>query len=254
MQVFEELAPDITRALGLNNIAANSWRKGDRNIVYALSHPGGNFFAKVYAFEGDGGLTAAERFRREKGILSQRWPIGVPRLRFAADTQRVLIMEAIEGPGFKHYVDIGRPLEAVGKIAAWLAGFHSAAPKTPMEGDLWTAMSALPNYAHLGAMTWHKEALAALPVVEHVLSKGDVRMAKWKFGEDGVTGLDFEETAMRPKEFDLAEVIRAAHALSDSPIRDLAQEMIERYGEIREIAQPSETIDALMRLAETPRR
>ena len=86
MAVLRELAQDITRATGVNQLSVEPMARSDKNMTMLLRGEGQAFFAKIFtdadASAGDANL----RYDREKQILSKRWPVAMPVMVYSADT------------------------------------------------------------------------------------------------------------------------------------------------------------------------
>ena len=241
MPILRDLANDITRATGIPELEVEPMARSASNMTMLLRGGGQVFFAKIYTDASQNALDANLRYDREKEILSKTWPVPTPTLVYSADVERVLVTREVPGYGFKHYMDEGRALEALGMMARWVAGFHASAEPQPQDGTLWDHFSQYaelqddPDFAEL------KDLLSAAPLKEYVLTKGDCSAANFKFGDDGAIGLDFEGAAYRAMEYDLVALIRGLESVTGESVPAMVDTVVQQYASVRRIDDPEAT-------------
>jgi hypothetical protein len=248
MPVLRDLANEITRALNIPELKVSPFSRSSANIVLLLQGAGQAFFAKIFTNNDLEKLDANIRYDREKAILTKPWPVGIPKLVYAADVQRVLVTREVVGFGFKHYIDSGEVLEAMGMMAQWLAGFHAAAEVQPMEGTLWDDFVKYAEFRNSPGFDAHKGALMDYPLKEYVLSKGDATAVNFKFKAGKAIALDFEGVAFRAKEYDLVALIQGLNRLTNTTIADMVDTVVTQYAKVRPIDDPEATKDVINRV------
>ncbi|WP_425051268.1 hypothetical protein [Psychromarinibacter sp. S121] len=250
MAVLRELAQDITRATGVNELSVEPMARSGSNMTMLLRGEGQVFFAKIFT---DADVNAADanlRYDREKQILSKRWPVPMPVMVYSADTERVIVTREVQGHGFKHFIEQGRVMDALGMMARWVAGFHAAVGTQKRDETLWDhfgqydEMEGNPAYAVL------RDLLSQVPLTEYVLTKGDVSAHNFKFNDKGAVGLDFESVGYRAKEFDLIGMIRGLHKLTGESISAMSDTVVQQYDTVRRIDDIETTAAAVAVLTE----
>lgn len=253
MAVLRDLAEDITRAVGIKELEVEPMARSASNMTMLLRGGGQVFFAKIYTDADVNSLDANLRYDREKEILSKRWPVPTPTMVYSADVQRVIVTREVPGHGFKHFMDEGRTHEALGMMARWIAGFHASAAAQPRDETLWDHFrqyEELESNAEFAAL---RPMLSALPVTEHVLTKGDCSAANFKFNENGAVGLDFESVAFRAREFDLISLIRGLSALTGESIPAMTDTIVQQYASVRPFEDQEatkEAVEAIVRITD----
>lgn len=250
MPVLHDLAEDITRAAGVPELNVEPMSKSPSNMTMLLRGGGQVFFAKIFTDADLNALAADLRYDREKEILSQRWQVPTPQLVFAADVERVLVTREVVGHGFKHFVDEGRTLEALGMMARWVAGFHASARPQPHEGSLWDHFARYGELRHNADFAGLEPMLRARPLKELVLTKGDCAATNFKFTPAGAVGLDFEGAAFRAAEFDMIALIRGLEALTGESIADMADTVVQQYATVRGIEDIAATTTVVRKIVE----
>ncbi len=250
MPVLRDLSEQITRALGVRELKVEPIAQSSANLTMLMRGDGQAFFAKIFTDADPTKLNANQRYDREKAILSKTWPVGVPQLVYSADTERVLVTREVKGYGFKHYRDADESLEALGKMAGWLAGFHAAAEVQPKTGSLWDDFSQYAEFRETAGFPALIGTLSDYPLKEYVLSKGDCMAANFKFTPSGVVGLDFEGVAFRPKEYDLVALLQGLSRLTGESVPDMSAMVVQQYHAIRPIDDVAATIAVVTRLVE----
>ena len=228
MPILRDLANDITRATGIPELEVEPMARSASNMTMLLRGGGQVFFAKIYTDASQNALDANLRYDREKEILSKRWPVPTPTLVYSADTERVLVTREVPGHGFKHFMDEGRSLEALGLMARWIAGFHASTEPQPRDGSLWDHFSQYDELETNADFLALRGRLEQVPLKEYVLTKGDCAAANFKFGENGAIGLDFEGVAFRAKEYDLIALIRGLHSLTGESISAMVDTVVQQ--------------------------
>ncbi len=253
MPVLRELAEDITKATGVAELVVEPMARSKSNMTMLLRGSGQVFFAKIYTDADRVSLDANERYDREKEILSKRWRVPTPMLVYSADVERVLVTREVPGHGFKHFMDEGRALEALGMMARWVAGFHASAEPAPQDGTLWDHFSKYEEFQDDPQFAGLRDLLAAQPLKEFVLTKGDCAAANFKFSENGAIGLDFEGVAFRAKEYDLLSLIRGLESLTGESVSDMVDTVVQQYSTVRPIEDEAATkavVEALVRVSD----
>lgn len=248
MAVLRDLADDITKAVGIKELDVQPMARSASNMTMLLRGGGQVFFAKIYTDADLNALDANLRYDREKEILSKRWPVPVPTMVYSADVERVIVTREVPGHGFKHFMDEGRTLEALGMMARWIAGFHASAEPQPRDESLWDHFrqyDELESNADFAAL---KPLLSAIPLTEFVLTKGDCSAQNFKFNENGAIGLDFEAAAFRAKEFDMVALVRGLSGLTGESIPALVDTVVQQYASVRPIEDAEATRNAVSAL------
>lgn len=248
MAVLRELAGDITKAVGVNHLEVEPMARSASNMTMLLRGGGQVFFAKIYTDADLNALDANLRYDREKEILSQRWPVPTPTMVYSADVERVIVTREVVGHGFKHFMDEGRTLEALGMMARWIAGFHASAEPQPRDETLWDHFSQYEELEGNEAFLGLRDLLQAIPLTEYVLTKGDCTTHNFKFNENGAVGIDFEGVAYRAKEFDFVSMIRGLHSLTGESIEAMTDAIVQQYAAVRKIADEDATKEAVTAL------
>ncbi len=254
MPVIQELSDQITRATGVPELQVEPMARSASNLTMLMRGGGQVFFAKIYTDAGDdaaeGALDANERYDREKAILTRDWRVRMPSILFAADNERVIVTREVAGDGFKHFLDEGRSLEALGLMARWVAGFHASAEPQPRDETLWDHFSRYAELRDNPRMAAAREVLESVKVTHHVLTKGDCTAANFKFDGNGAIGLDFEGAAYRVKEYDLLSMIRGMSGLTGETVEDMVDTVVQQYASVRPIADQDGTKAALRALVQ----
>ena len=250
MPVLRELAEDITRAVGVGELNVEPMARSRSNMTMLLRGGGQVFFAKIYTDANPTSLDANQRYDREKEILSKQWPVPTPQLVYSADVERVLVTREVAGHGFKHFMDEGRTLEALGLMARWVAGFHASAEPQPQDGSLWDHFSRYVELQDDPEFRALKDVLSAIPLKEYVLTKGDCAASNFKFTDAGAIGLDFEGAAFRAKEYDMVALIRGLESLTGESVSAMVDTVVQQYASVRPIDDSKATaaaVEALVR-------
>ncbi|MDF0600828.1 phosphotransferase [Psychromarinibacter sp. C21-152] len=250
MAVLRELAGDITKAVGINHLDVEPMARSASNMTMLLRGGGQVFFAKIYTDADLNALDANLRYDREKEILSQRWPVPTPTMVYSADVERVIVTREVPGHGFKHFMDEGRTLEALGMMARWIAGFHASADPQPRDETLWDHFSQYEELEGNAAFADLRGLLQSVPLTEYVLTKGDCTAHNFKFNENGAIGLDFEGAAYRAKEYDLVSMIRGLASLTGESIEAMTDVVVQQYATVRDIDDQEATKAAVRALVE----
>jgi len=250
MPVLRELAEDITQAVGVGELNVEPMRRSKSNMTMLLRGDGQVFFAKIYTDANPTSLDANQRYDREKEILSRDWPVATPQLVYSADVERVLVTREVAGHGFKHFMDQGRSLEALGMMSRWVAGFHASAAPQPQDGTLWDHFSQYAELQEDADFRTLKDQLSTVPLKEYVLTKGDCAASNFKFTDDGAIGLDFEGAAYRAKEYDMVALIRGLAGLTGESISAMVDTVVQQYASVREIDDIEATRAAVRAIVE----
>ena len=250
MPVLRELAKEITEAVGIRELAVEAHSRSSANMTMLLRGDGQAFFAKIFTKGDFSKIDANVRYDREKQILSKTWPVGMPKLVYSADVPRVLVTREVRGWGFKHFMDNGETLDALGKIARWIAGFHASGETQPMGGSLWDEFTKYPEFNEAMGFDELRPLLEASSLSEYVLSKGDCSAANFKFSDKGVVGLDFEGVAFRAREYDLIGLLQGLHGLTGESIEDMVDTVVKQYASVRPIEDQHATKEVIQRLVE----
>jgi tRNA A-37 threonylcarbamoyl transferase component Bud32 len=253
MPVIQDLSDQITRATGVPELQVEPMARSASNLTMLMRGGGQVFFAKIYTDAGDaapGALDANQRYDREKAILARDWPVPMPTMLFAADTERVIVTREVPGDGFKHFLDEGRALEALGLMARWVAGFHASAEPQPRDETLWDHFSRYAELKDNPRMEEIRALLEAVPLTHFVLTKGDCTASNFKFDGNGAIGLDFEGAAYRAMEYDLVSMIRGLAGLTGETVEDMVDTVVQQYATVRPIADQDATKAAVRALVE----
>lgn len=245
MPVLKELQEDILNAIGLEAMEVSPWSRSASNVVTLLQGPDGEaFFAKIFAFDAADGMTADERYRREKTILAAMAGQGAPQMVFHADVERVIVTRGVVGHGVKHFIDNGTGLIALASIAQWLARFHnrfdgcSTSDQTILQHlEQYRPFTSLQGFDALSG------AMKAIPLDDLVMSRGDGSASNFRFTEERVVGLDFEGAAYRAKEVDMISIAQDFHALTDETPQSIAECVVAHYALVRPIANVEATVE-----------
>jgi hypothetical protein len=167
------------------------WSRSSSNIVVLLQEPDGEaFFAKVFAYDVPGGLTANQRYKREKAILSAMDSRGAPELVFSADVERVLVTRGVIGRGVKHFIDNGNALVGLGAISQWLARFHNRFETHPApDHNLLQHFEHYLGYTSLNGFEALGDVMQSLPLNELVMSRGDGSASNFRFTGEGAEAI-----------------------------------------------------------------
>ena len=247
MPVLRELQNDIIKALNVAALTVYPWSQTDSNMVVLLrdQEDGEAYFAKVFLRDTPDGLSANERYRREKTILSAMQGLGAPELMYSEDVARVLVTRGADGHGVKHFIDSGDAKTAIGAIAQWLARFHNRfETHAPAYATLADHLALYPGYSNLNGFDDVQAKARSIPLTELVLSRGDGSASNFRFTEDRVVGFDFEAAAFRAKEIDMIGIAQDFAMFTDETPHQIADWVVAHYALVR----PVEDIDATIEL------
>jgi hypothetical protein len=247
MSLIKDLQADLLRATGVDRLEVSLWSRSSSNIVVLLQEPDGEaFFAKVFAYDVPGGLTANQRYKREKAILSAMDSRGAPELVFSADVERVLVTRGVVGRGVKHFIDNGNALVGLGAISQWLARFHNRFETHPApDHNLLQHFEHYLGYTSLNGFEALGDVMQSLPLNELVMSRGDGSASNFRFTEDRVVGLDFEGAAYRAPEADMIAIAQDFHVLTGEGAEAISKCVVSHYAFDRAIKQPERTIELI---------
>lgn len=251
MPVLRQLQDELTASTGASALEVAPWSRSRGNVVTLLRGPaeGQAFFAKIFAFDVTGGMSANERYRREKTILDKMGGMGAPELVFAADVERVLVTRAVAGQGIKRLLAQGEAKTAIAAVAQWLGRFHNRfEPHPAQEATLLEHFQLYPEFTSCAGFPTLSPLLSDMPLTELVMSRGDGGLSNFRLAPDRVVGLDFEGAAYRAKEFDMIGMAQGFHALTDESAEDIADWVVAHYALQSPVEDMAKTVTLIARM------